>query len=152
MKEVENHIWFNEEVIQNSDGIWKEGYYFSDEAEQLNGPYASQKEAKADLARYCDTFLKSMSPYEKEVQLAYQAVMDGFGCPAPDDEYCGGCANLMRKFEEAVRSHERSLVYVPTELRAAQQVIAFYACVIKSGERWSPACETAMQDALASLR
>jgi len=97
-----------------------------------------------------------MTPYEiklvaleYQVDTTWQAVMEGFHCGAPEeDQYCGGCVNLMGLYEEAVRSHERAIV--AKELNAARQVIAFYASVIKSGEAWSPACESAMADALAS--
>ena len=83
---------------------------------------------------------------EFQVDTTWQAVLDGFHCGAPEeDQYCGGCTNLMGKFEEAVRAHERAIL--ARELNASHQVIAFFASVIKSGEAWSSACETAMQNA-----
>lgn len=48
---------------------------------------------------------------EFQVDIAWQAVLEGFHCGAPEeDSYCGGCANLMGKFEEAVRAHERAIL------------------------------------------
>lgn len=51
------HIWYNEKEI--NDGWYKNvpytvGWYFSDEIEQLNGPYNTEKEANEALEAYIE--------------------------------------------------------------------------------------------------
>lgn len=41
------HIWF-----VNANPEYPDGWYFSDECEQLNGPFKTQKEAEKNLAEY----------------------------------------------------------------------------------------------------
>ena len=37
-----------------------------------------------------------------EYEKARHALLDGFGCSAPEGEYCGGCHGNLRVFEEVV--------------------------------------------------
>ena len=44
-----SHIW----EVKNEEG-YEDGWYFSDETEQLNGPFTSRGEAEKQLRDYCD--------------------------------------------------------------------------------------------------
>jgi hypothetical protein len=43
-----SHIW----DVRGLEG-YKDGWYFSDETEQFNGPYDTQAEAEKQLGEYC---------------------------------------------------------------------------------------------------
>lgn len=49
MKQIKRNIWFNAE---NSNDNFEPGWYFSDEVEQLEGPYKSQEEAEREFNEY----------------------------------------------------------------------------------------------------
>lgn len=53
--EVYHNIWFCKEGENEWDH--REGWYFSDETEQLNGPYRSAIEAMMALDLYCFVWL-----------------------------------------------------------------------------------------------
>lgn len=49
------HLWY--ESVKTAKKLADVGWYFNDEAEQLNGPYQSRKEACEALDKYADELL-----------------------------------------------------------------------------------------------
>lgn len=51
------HVCFLPQVVECVEPDWCSGWYFADEAEQLNGPYGSAEDANDALKRYIKEFL-----------------------------------------------------------------------------------------------
>jgi hypothetical protein len=53
------HIWHNATDSNQSEFnfVWKAGWYFSDEGDQLNGPYETREEAIKNFDDYCEHYL-----------------------------------------------------------------------------------------------
>jgi hypothetical protein len=52
--EKEKHIW----LIEGEGEEYFNGWYFSDELEQYNGPFGTIEEARQNLKLYCDELNK----------------------------------------------------------------------------------------------